>query len=126
MVGVLGLRQMHRGTVRVNVDQLTCSKSFCPLLRKNQSTVAEPSTSLLRLQEMQPSLKPFPATASVSESTSAHAPRHIPTGGGGQSERGGDTESDRVGEREGERAVRMCIFPLSYIVQFSLRITTSQ
>ncbi|MEQ2165882.1 hypothetical protein GOODEAATRI_021778 [Goodea atripinnis] len=38
--------------------------------------LADPSTSLLLLQEMQPSLKPLPATASVSESTSAQAPSH--------------------------------------------------
>ena len=95
-MGVLDLRQMCRGIVCVNVDQLTCSKSFSPLLLKNQSTVAEPSTSLLRLQEMQPSLKPSPATASVSESTSAHAPRHITTGG------------ERVGEREGGRELLGC------------------
>ncbi len=37
-------------------------------------TVAEAGTSPLILQEIQPNLKPFPNTASVSESTSTQAP----------------------------------------------------
>ncbi len=40
----------------------------------HQSTVAEAGTSPLILQEIQPNLKPFPNTASVSESTSTQAP----------------------------------------------------
>lgn len=53
---------------------LTWAKSASPLALKYQSTVAEASTSGLILQEMHPSLNPLPATASVSESTSAQAP----------------------------------------------------
>ena len=57
-------------------NPLTWTKSASPLGLKYHSTVAAPSTSLLLLQEMQPSLNPLPATASVSESTSAQAPWH--------------------------------------------------
>lgn len=60
--------------VRTGESGLTCIKSASPLALKNHSMVAELTTSLRLLHEMQPSLKPFPATASVSESTSAQAP----------------------------------------------------
>lgn len=56
------------------METLTRKKSASPFGLKYHSTLASPLTSLLLLQEMQPSLKPLPATASVSESTSAQAP----------------------------------------------------
>lgn len=66
----------------VTYDQkLTCTKSASPRALKCQSTVAVASTSPRILQEMQPSLNLRPATASVSESTSAHAPLHGDTAG---------------------------------------------
>lgn len=70
-----------RGSVGISGGlTLTWTKSASPLALKNHSTVAVPFTSLLLLQEMHPSLKPLPATASVSDSTSAHAPSHRSAG----------------------------------------------
>lgn len=66
-------------TLNLRWALITCPNSTSPLALKYHSTVAVALTSLLILQEMQPSLKPRPATASVSESTSAHAPSHCRT-----------------------------------------------
>lgn len=58
---------------------LTCVKFSSPCGLKCQSTVVMADTSPRFLQEMQPSTKGSPCTASVSESTSEQPPRHSRT-----------------------------------------------
>lgn len=53
---------------------LTWEKFISPRALKYQLTMATAFTSPLLLQEMQPSLKPSLATASVSDSSSTQAP----------------------------------------------------